>query len=189
MRSAQVVGVVLAMVVVCGAAEESPVKVGPHGSQGISAAVDLANPEVRGWFAATVDPAPEENNALTVLYAVPRLAGGMLVAAAENPGKTAVGLAAGYVGVRAWQGKLDDDWKKLTGGDDNDDDPKGFKSQPGLLQVPEDPRSFKGALATRQSCQFLGQSSDKVKLKAEFGSSGSSSCEIDTNPPEEESSE
>ena len=91
-------------------------------------------------------------------------------------------LAAAAVGF--WYAGEQTDWFGLD--EKKDDDPKAFKQQSELLQVPEDPRSFKGALATRQSCQFLGQSTDKVKLSATFGSSGSSTCEIDTNEPEEE---
>jgi len=170
-------------------ADESGISIKPHGSKGVEAGVDLANPEVQGWFASTVNPKPEENNFMTVLYTAPRLMGGTLKAAADNPMKSAISMAGAYVAVRAAQGKLDDDWKKITGGDDTDDDPKGFKSKSDQLQLPEDARSFKGALATRQSCQFVGQSTDKVKLKASFGDSGSSSCEIDTNEPEEESAE
>ena len=157
------------------------VQITPAGDgQGINAGIS-APP---GWFADTVNPVPAEHNGMTVLYAVPRVVGATAAAAWRNKLATLGVVAGALVVKKGMDGALDDlaFWE-----DKEEEDPKGFKKRSPILERPDEiaPGSHQQLLATRDSCQFIGSSSQQPTLDATFGSSGSSACHIDTKPESE----
>jgi hypothetical protein len=162
----------------CSAAEELPVQVSPREDQGVDVGVKVDS----GWFASAVNPKPEENNFATVLLAVPRFVEASAKGMWRNK-LTTLGVVAGGVLVKKG---IDGDLDDLAFWEDKEEkDEKGFKTQPEVLKRPKDnTQSHQQLLATRNSCQFLGSSSQQPTLDATFGASGSSACHIDLKPVE-----
>lgn len=78
------------------------------------------------------------------------------------------------------------DWYGLDADDKGKKDSESFNSAGVPLEHPgPDVKSFQQSRATRDSCEFIGSSSQNVKIDAVFGDSGSSECHIDTNEPTE----
>ena len=155
------------------------VQITPAGDgQGINAGVTPPP----GWFAETVNPIPQEHNGMTALYAVPRVVGATAAAAWRNKLATLGVVAGALVVKKGMDGDLDDlaFWE-----DEEEEDVKGFKTRPEVLERPEKEGSHQQLLATRDSCQFLGSAAHQPTLDATFGSSGSSACHIDLKPAED----